>query len=404
MNFNTLNSLKVKIVLIFSLLMAVAFGLNWQVAIQTIHDEKVEDVEKVLAHLLTESKDEYIFIPLNPSSDLRFLHTIPHNILILKDSEASHVRFLVQRIPYKPNKGEVSTSLALDNGFYLNAISDHHKIDAAVAKYGEKLLVRYLLSLLVILIISFWLLHRYMRPLGGLAERTRRWKSGDPFEFSTSNAGEEIDELSRAFSALVRRLEGFRSKEKALFKEMAHELKTPIALMRARLDVYENSHEFSKEKMLGELGHDIQRLMSELKNVLFFESSDFEDPQTFQIADALNEVIAKVDILAQRRNLTIRLTPESFPLNVPRTIFLKVIRALIENALTYAKEKSDIVIEVNPLAKTLTIVNEKGGEKYLFSSKIGQKMLDRVSREVGIGYRIEDDERWYRVEVTVLTG
>lgn len=396
------NSLKLKITLIFSLLMAIAFWINWQVAIQTIHDEKVEDLEQVLSHLLIESRDEYILEPLSATSDLHFLHTIPHNVLILKDSEASQVRFLVKSIPYTPKKNEVSVSIPLENGVYLNAISNHAKIDASVAKYGSKLMVRYLTSLLVILIVSFILLQRYMRPLGILAERSRGWRSGDTFEFSIHNASQEIDELSQAFSALVHRLEGFRAKEKALFKEMAHELKTPIALMRARLDVYESSDHFTKDKMLYELGHDIERLMSELKNVLFFESTDFEDPQSFEMADILTEVIKKVEILSQRRSLKIILPSESFRVHAPRKIFLKVIRALIENSVTYAKEESEIIINVDPIKKSLTISNQKGGEKYLFSSKIGQKMLDRVSPDIGIGYQICDEEEWYRVRVSIL--
>lgn len=399
MNANPFKSLKVKIALLFSLVIAIVFAINWQVAVRTMHGEKISDLEKVLTHLLVESKDEYITTPLSPSSDLDFLHTIPHNILILKDSDASHVRFLVSRAPKILKKGEVGSSIALDNGMYLNITSDENKIDAAVAKYGAKLFERYSLTLCVILVVSFILLQRYMRPLGILAERAHGWKCGDPFEFALENAGQEIEELSHAFSALVYRLEGFRTKEKALFKEMAHELKTPIALMRARLDVYENSDRLSKEQMVSELGHDIERLMSKLKNVLFFESTDFEDSTDFQITDVLDEVTDKVEILARRRRLKLLVEDESFVLHAPRKLFRKVITALVENALTYAKEGSEIHIGIDTEKKIVTISNIKGEEKYLFSSRIGQKMLDRISAELGIGYAITEDTSHYRIDV-----
>lgn len=393
------NSLKVKIAFLISLLIAIAFAVNWQVAVRTIHGEKIGDVEKVLNHLLVESKDEYIVAPLNLSSDLGFLHTIPHNILILKDSEASHVRFIVSRIPCEPGDDEVSASVPLENGLFLCAISDQEKVDAAVAKYGEKLGFRYLYSLLVILVVSYILLQRYMKPLAVLAERARGWKNGDPFAFALDNPGQEIDELSRAFSAMVHRLEGFRAKEKALFKEMAHELKTPIALMRARLDVYANSDRITKEKMVSELGNDIERLMSELKNVLFFESSDFEDTSSFEIAGVLSEVLDKVTILARRRGLSLDVQGGSFRVEAPRKLFGKLMTALMENALTYAKEGSAIGVEIDPSTQTIRIRNEKGGEKYLFSSKIGQKMLDRISKEIGIRYAIAEDEVSYRIDL-----
>lgn len=395
------NSLKLKIVLLFSLLIAIAFAVNWQVAVRTIHEDKIDDLEKVLNHLLVESKDEYIQEPLTLSSDLSFLYSIPHNVLILKDSEASHVRFKVGRAPYIPGDKEVSASIPLENNLFLSIVSDHDKIDASVAKYGAKLGARYLVSLLFVLIVSFLLLQRYMRPLAILAERARGWKSGDPFEFALNNPGQEIDELSRAFSTLVHRLEGFRVKEKALFKEMAHELKTPIALMRARLDVYANSDRISKEKMVAELGNDIERLMSELKNVLFFESSDFEDSASFEIADVLYDVISKVDILTRRRGLRINVSGESFFVQAPRKLFGKLMTALIENALTYAQEGSHITVMLDPAQKSIRIANQKGGEKYLFSSRIGQKMLDRICKEIGIQYTISEDEVLYRIELFI---
>ena len=72
-------------------------------------------------------------------------------------------------------------------------------------------------------------------------------------------------------------MEEYRRKESELFKEAAHELKTPLALMRSRLDVYEQSNVYEKSKFIQELSHDLERLTAELKNVLFLESSDFEE-------------------------------------------------------------------------------------------------------------------------------
>ena len=395
------NTLQFKIALLFSLLIAIAFTVNWQVAARTIHSEKIEDLEQVLNHLLVESRDEYLSVPPTPASDLRFLHAIPHNVLILKDSEASHVRFRVAAAPYAPSEGEVSASVVLSNGMFLSVISDHDKIDAAVARYGAKLAARYLVSLLLILSVGYLLLERYMKPLALLAQRARGWKSGDSFELPLDNPAREIEELSRAFSALVHRLETFRVKEKALFKEMAHELKTPIALMRARLDVFEGSERVPKEKLLSELGGDIERLMSELKNVLFFESTDFEDSSSFGIDEVLSEVTAKVEILTRRRNLRIGVEGEGFDLHAPRKLFAKLMTALIENALTYAKEGSTIAVALDPQRKSISLTNEKGSEKYLFSSRIGQKMLDRIAREIGIEYRIDEDIEHYSIRLLI---
>lgn len=390
--------------MVFSLLLAVVFGINWLIAVRTIHAQKIADLHKVLHHILVESKDEYIPGPLTPQSDLGFLKRVPHNLLILKESDASDVRFVVGGEAYVPAAGESAESVALENASVLSVVSSHVRVEQAVGRYAQTLLERYVLMLLVILAVGFVLLERYMRPLGILATRAREWKCGDSFALETNAPGQEIEELSQAFSALVHRLEGFRVREKALFKEMAHELKTPIAIMRARLDVFESSDHLSKARIVEELGNDIERLTSELKNVLFFESFDFDEASSFGIDAVLDEVLAKTRILAQRRGLEIERTGRGFGLNVPRRLFVKLLTALVENALTYAREGSTVVLHLDPQGRRISLSNRKGGEKYLFSSRIGQKMLDRISSELGLGYAIDEDDEGYRIDLFALRG
>jgi len=395
LKFNANLSLKVKIASLFSLLIAIAFSLNWMVATQTIRGEKIDDLEKTLQHLLYESRDEYIVLPLTLQSDLTFLYSIPHNQMILDNSEANHLRFLISHTPYYGQKTEISSYIKLSNTLYLNAISDDSKLQLSVNKYSQKLLVRYLFSLLTVLIISLFLLEYYMKPLSVLAQKTRDWKSGD--EFALDNSGREIQEVAAAFNTLLRRLEGFHTKEAELFKEAAHELKTPLALMRSRLDVYENSQNYEKEKFITDLGHDIERLTNELKNVLFLESSDFEEPSQINLHSALTGILQKVAILAQRKQLEIFLSDQTFTLNAPKKLLNKVLTALIENAMTYATQTSQITIQIDPSSRTLSLSNDIGYEKYLFSSKIGHKMLSRLSEELNFTYEISQYASRYAI-------
>lgn len=402
MSFNWAKSLKFKISFIFAILMAIAFSLNWMVALQTMRSEKINDTQKVLKHLLNESNDEYIAQPLTQSSSLTFLYSIPHNQMILDDSEVSALHFLVSNHPYIPHSNEIVASIQQANGIYLNAISNAQKIDTAMDKYAQKLLSRYLISLLAILLISIFLLNYYMKSLAALAKKTHDWQTGDPFDFSLTNAGSEIKEVSIAFESLIRKIEGFRRKEGELFKEAAHELKTPLALMRSRLDVYETAQGYDKNKFIVDLGHDIERLTTELKNVLFLESSDYEDPVSLSMNTTLRNIVQKVDILAKRRKLILQLPAQNFTLAAPEKLLTKVLTALIENAMTYATENSQIDIEINQNKRSITIANNAGDEKYLFSSKIGHKMLKRLSEELNYTYEITQYASRYTITLQFL--
>ncbi|OZA02016.1 MAG: hypothetical protein B7X89_11085 [Sulfuricurvum sp. 17-40-25] len=399
MKFRWAGSLKIKISLIFSILIAIAFGLNWMVASETIRSEKVADLEKVLKHVLVESAEEYIHTSLTPKSDLAFLYSIPHTEMVLKDSEASHLQFIVTQEPYISKKNEITVAHTLSNGYHLNILSDYEKVDLSVKKYAQKLLSRYLVSLLIILLISIALLDYYMKPLAVLAKKTREWNNQKSFDYSLDNPGKEIEEVSYAFSTLIHRLEIFRSKEAELFQEAAHELKTPLALMRSRLDVYENNEQYQKSQFIEDLGNDIERLTSELKNVLFLESSDFEEASNINIADMLKKLQTKMAILIQRKQLTLTLPSETFSIVASEKLLSKVLSALLENAITYAKEESMVEIGCDHTTQKIWIENSIGDEKYLFSSKIGEKMLKRLSHELGFDYISTQSEAYFRIEL-----
>ena len=398
LNFLPYRSLKIKILLVSSLFIAVTFAINWNLAVNTIRNEKKEDLKNILYHVLIESSDEYMASNLTLSSDIAYLQTIPHNAMILKNSEAHNLHFTLTKTPVQFLPGEIGVSTKTDN-YYLNISSDTKKIEQSVTKYANQLFEQYFITLLIFLGASWFFLQRYLTPLTKLAKQISEWKDDDPFELSVENVSSEIQELSLAFSNLIKRLDGFRKKEKALFKEMAHELKTPLALMKARLDVYENSNVADKKIFIDDLNKDIARLTSELKNILFFESSDFDLETKFYVEELLAQVIEKTEILAHSRGLHLFVCAENFEVLTSKKLFKKVLIVLIENALTYAKEQSEIKINVIAEKKLISISNYKNREKFLFSSKIGHKILNRITKEINIRFEIFEDDEIYRVDI-----
>lgn len=397
MRFSPFSSLRAKIILLLFVLVATVFAINLVVAVNMLEAEKRSDLEKILTHATEDSMAEYLPSDVNEKTDISYLYDVPHNISLLQDSEADSIEFVVSKNIHIPQGKEIVGHTKTHGGLYLNCISKSAKIDTAVNRYAKNLLIRYVVYLIVILTISFFALERLIRPLGLLALKCRTYKDGDIFEISQKRCGDEICEVSGAFASLVERLENYRKKEKELFKEAAHELKTPIAIMRARLDVYQNSDEYDKGKFIFEISADVERLVSELKGVLFFESSDFEASSEFEALKSIKKALAKMDILIKRQSVDVVIEPANLRLNKPKKLFEKLILALIENALTYAKKGTQIVISIEEHTKTICIKNEKGGEKYLFSSKIGEKILDRVSNEMGFSYQIHDADGFYEV-------
>lgn len=399
MRFNPVASLRGKIAILIFVIIGCGFVLNLAFAIHTLRAEKINDLRKVLSHAMEETRDEYL--PSNPDDklDLSYLYEVPHNISILGDSEVDSLKISISKAPHVPLDNEIAEYIRLDNGNYLNFVSLDAKINASLIKYSEKLLLKYVVFLVVMLIVSILVLRKLMAPLKDIAAKCRDYKDGGAFLSGAESYPSEINSASNAFNALVGRLEGYRKKEKELFREAAHELKTPLAIMRARLDVYEGDETYQKGKFVAEFSSDLERLSSELKNVLFFETSDFEDNEEFNMCSLILETVGRIDVLASGRNINIEPKCETMFVDTKKKMFRKLFAALLENAVTYAKEGSKIEITLNQSERTLGIKNQKGGEKYMFSSKIGERILKRVSSELGFLYEISDADGYYEVNL-----
>ena len=137
-----------------------------------------------------------------------------------------------------------------------------------------------------------------------------------------------------------------------------------------------------------------------LKSVLFLESSDFEEETNIDVHKMLKEIKEKMEILVHRKELIIDISESTFIVSASKKLIYKVFGALIENAMTYAVERSHIRIGIDSDLRSVQITNRVGNDKYLFSSKIGSKILDRLSKEIGYDYVIEEQQGTYSIELT----
>lgn len=384
-------SFGVKISLLMTFFMTLSFGLNLYLAVKTLDSEKRSDLQKLLLHVTTESIDEYLPKDANETTDISYLYETPHNLSILQDSEADSLKFIISKKPLEPKEGEVAVFERISDGYFLNCVSGDSKIKSAISRYAESLATQYFPLLVFAMFASFFAVSSLVKPLRELALKCKEYKEGD-FFYKRGKYGGELGEFAFAFYALVDRLERFRKKEKELFRHSAHEIKTPLALMKARLELFEGDADGDKKKFVRDFEADMERLSEALRSALFFESVDFEPPTRFDVTEAIKNVSLKMEILARRKNVNIEFADDPFLLCVSKKLFEKLILALLENALTYSKEGGAIQISTNSSRTSVCVKNEKGGEKYLFSSKIGSSIIDRLSKEANFTYEVKSDD------------
>ncbi len=115
---------------------------------------------------------------------------------------------------------------------------------------------------------------------------------------------------------------------------VAHELKTPISVIQSNLDVL--SYGFD-EKKIQQSKIELNRMVEIIDRLLHFsESFSAIHKQDINLENFLNKCIGFTDY---KNNITIHNTLFNFSIFTDETLFERVVKNLIENAMKYAPDK-----------------------------------------------------------------
>lgn len=388
-----LDSIKGRTIVFFLLLISIYFVINLISLLIYIDSKKHEDLETRLSITLNES---YEYVRENQDkTDLNFLYNIPYMIAMLLNSGARQIEFFFSDEKYQPDSNEIVVSRQMENGKYFNLKSSDSEVKKYIINTAIMQLLQHSIYLIVILILSLYFLNKLLSPLNNLVKKCKNYKDGGTFALSKQHLLVEIEQIESALSILIHRLEELRKKDKEIFALATHELKTPLAIIKARVERYSDNQAYLKDDFINDINNDIKRLYLEVKSLLYFNVFDFDEKSTFSIKEAIEDSVLKVDVLLKNNHLRIKILGDDFSITARKNLFVKMLMVLLENAIIYAK--IDSVIEIAIKGKTIHMKNTQGEAINLFSSKLGIKILDKISKELDFTFDIIKDSHTYEI-------
>lgn len=126
---------------------------------------------------------------------------------------------------------------------------------------GQQILFLVVMIALLFPVLA-WLIRQQTRPLRKLANAARDLPLEDHQPPLAERGSAEIVAVTRSFNTMRRRLQSYISDRNHLFRAISHDLKTPIARLRLRIDLIED------DVMRGRLEADLQELELLAKNAL----------------------------------------------------------------------------------------------------------------------------------------
>jgi signal transduction histidine kinase len=200
------------------------------------------------------------------------------------------------------------------------------------------------------LIVALFVARRLTRPLNSLTQAARRLAAGGSHEPIPPPADAELAELATAFNTMAAELEHQEQLRRTMVADIAHELRTPLSVLRLQVESMEDGIITATPKTLAALGGELDvlsRLVDDLRLISLAESGQLSiacealDPQT-----AIEQAVSAAMPRAQQRNINLQVEARR---QLPAVLadpqrLAQVLGNLIENALRYTPDGGSVTL------------------------------------------------------------
>lgn len=218
-----------------------------------------------------------------------------------------------------------------------------------------------------LIVAAILLARRFVNPLADVIYAARQVASGNLKTRISTKGPQDLRSLSESFNEMASSLERSDRERRDMLADIAHELRTPLSVLRGRLEgivdgIYsENGTEVSTAL---EQTYLLQRLVDDLHLLTLAESRQLPfDKQNVDIGDLIERVLEMFSAEAEERNVSLSFPEKEGDLSVlidPQR-FEQVLSNLIGNSLRYVPEGSRVWVTASETPDGVRItVNDNG--------------------------------------------
>lgn len=276
----------------------------------------------------------------------------------------------------------------------LSAKMRNERVNTEIAEAIAALLAPSLIMMIVTLLASFWAISWITRPLNQLQERLEKRSADNLTPLPVSNDSLEMVAVTGALNQLFSRLDHTIQQERLFTADAAHELRTPLAGIRLRLELLEQQG-IKESKVLiariDQLMHVVEQLLMLSRAGQNFASGHYQQfDWVTQVIQPLQEELA--ELAAQRGQKLRWQLPAQASTHGDPVLLRLMLRNLVENAHRYGPENSTIHVRLTPQERgqRLQVLDEGPGIKPENAGELTQafRRMDQRYGGSGLGLNI----------------
>ena len=287
----------------------------------------------------------------NPNNLKTFTIEIPNKTLAtVKAGELKGEKpYLVMR----KIKDESITTLTtrLDESSYLVLEKETTLQSRIVEEIFIDIIIVNVTAILLVLFYALFLSRMLLIPIKILSHKLTNLDEKFLKEIDIKSLPDEFLPLGNSINRLITRIQTFVLYQKELFVGVAHELKTPLAVMKTKNEVTllkprESEKYIEALKSNNEAINGMNAMIGSVLEIGRQEGAQFEEPVNIDVIAFLKKLGKNYEVLAkgEEKNLALDLKPEIFNLNIQTSLLTHIVQNFVQNAIKFSPKNSTITI------------------------------------------------------------
>jgi signal transduction histidine kinase len=289
-----------------------------------------------------------------------------------------------------------------------------------IARLQHHFYIAGIISVLFSIITVFALSKFITIPLIRMKQATQKLSQGDFSVKLGAHSRDELGQLGTSIQTLANELHRLKEERNEFLSSISHELQTPLMYLKGYADVAkrQSNSEMERNKYLNIIEEEAQRLSQLVKDLFQLAQLDQHifliQKQNVKLYSYLHHITQHFDVALKEKDIQLHLNcPQEIEVNIDPERFQQVVVNLLDNALKYSDNGSEILVIVRKLPKKVTITFKDQGVgipskdlPYVFDKLYRvEKSRSRKSGGYGLGLSIvKEIVEAHGGEVTIESG
>lgn len=273
-----------------------------------------------------------------------------------------------------------SSSIKQENGdeFKLVTLVPYEEI----LGFDTKIIFSFILLVIILAIVSGTVMYIQSRnitkPIKKLMNTTKSYSNRDFSESLVLDTGDEIEDLSKSVQKMVNQLKEYEKSQISLFRNLSHELKTPLTAISGYAEGIELGRFEDTTAPLKIIQEESIRIKNILEDLIFLSKieshSEVYSKKKVNIVDTIIKSLEKVESIAIMNDVDLEFEPcGAIEIICDEDKIVRAFINVLSNSLKYGKD--NIKVDIIDEKAEVTIVFKDNGDG--FACDVLEKLLSK---------------------------